>query len=136
MFKPNHVAVDSDIRRLPQAQPAFAGIRRYNRRQITLDVVVQDQDGWEIPLESVDISPTGIFVRSNFLFEVGEEHILIFEVEGRGIFRVHGRVVRVEEPERGAGFGAGVSASPGMAYEFIETREETWQNLCAVVAGA
>lgn len=141
MFAQTHD--DSDIRRAPQAKPTFNGIRRYNRCQMTLDVVVQDQDGWEIPLESVDISPTGIFVRSNFLFEVGEEHTLIFEVQGRGIFRINGRVARVEEPDEQAasaslgGLGtmsSGISA--GMGYEFIETHEKTWQDLCAVVAGA
>lgn len=133
---------NSDIRRTPQAQPTFNGIRRYNRCEMTVDVVVQDKDGWEIPLESVDISPTGIFVRSNFLFEVGEEHTLIFEVQGKGLFRIQGRVARVEEPDAQAGYAelgglgamnAGVGA--GMGYEFIETHEQTWQDLCAVVAG-
>ncbi|TDP71932.1 PilZ domain-containing protein [Bradymonas sediminis] len=137
-----HNLEDSNIRRTPQAQPTFNGIRRYNRCQMTLDVVVQDQDGWEIPLESVDISPTGIFVRSNFLFEVGEVHTLIFEVQGKGLFRVQGRVARVEEPDAQAdyaglgGLGAmSASMTPGMGYEFIETHEKTWQDLCAVVAG-
>lgn len=126
---------DSSIRRAPQAQPSFAGMRRYNRCEMTLEVVIQDSDGWEIPLESVDISPTGIFVRSNFLFEVGEEHVLIFEVQGKGIFRLHGRVARVEEPLGGAGFAPAERGSAGMGYEFIETGEETWHALCAAVAG-
>lgn len=126
---------DSSIRRAPQAQPSFAGMRRYNRCEMALEVVIQDEDGWEIPLESVDISPTGIFVRSNFLFEVGEEHVLIFEVQGKGIFRLHGRVARVEEPVGGMGFAPGTSVNAGMGYEFIETGEDTWHALCAAVAG-
>jgi hypothetical protein len=131
--QPQH---DSDIRRAPQFQPTFAGMRRYNRCRMALDVVVQDKDGWEIPLEGVDISPTGIFVRSNFLFEVGEEHVLIFEVQGKGVFRLHGRVARVEEPDVEASCGQPGSMSPGMGYEFVETREDTWHELCAMVAGA
>lgn len=123
------------IRRTPQAKPSFAGLRRYNRRDLTTNVVVQDSEGWEIPLDSVDISPTGIFVRSDFLFEIGEEHTLIFEVEGKGMFRVRARVARVEEPQEDDMF-AGADFRPGMGYEFVDTEEETWHDLCAVVAGA
>ncbi len=125
----------SNIRRTPQPKPTFAGLRRYNRRTLATEVVVQDQEGWEIPLESVDISPTGIFVRSNFLFDVGEEHVLIFQVEGKGMFRVRARVARVEEPDDEQGF-AGAEIRPGMGYEFVDTEEDTWQDLCALVAGA
>lgn len=129
-----HSQSHSHIRRSPQVRPTFAGLRRYNRRPLETQVVIQDEEGWEIPLDSVDISPTGIFVRSDFLFEIGDEHTLIFHVEGRGIFRVRGRVARVEEPgeeellvpaEQGAGMG----------YEFLDTEEQMWHELCEVVAG-
>jgi hypothetical protein len=123
------------IRRTPQNKPAFAGLRRYNRREIATHVVVQDGDGWEIPLDSIDISPTGIFVRSDFLFEIGEEHTLIFQIEGRGIFRMLARVARVERPDEDDAF-AGAEMRPGMGYEFVETKEKTWHDLCSVVAGA
>ncbi|MFP4597351.1 MAG: PilZ domain-containing protein [Persicimonas sp.] len=125
---------NSHIRRSPQTRPSFAGLRRYNRRQLSLDVVVQDSEGWEIPLESFDISPTGIFVRSDFLFDVGEVHTLIFQVEGRGMFRVNARVARVEAPDEDDTFAA-TDVRPGMGYEFVETKEDTWEQLCAVAAG-
>lgn len=125
----------SHIRRSPQAKPTFAGLRRYNRRPLETNVVVQDQDGWEIPLESVDISPTGIFVRSDYLFEIGEEHTLIFQVQNKGMFRLRARVARVEEPDADEPF-LGADLRPGMGYEFVDTAEETWQDLCAMVAGA
>ena len=98
MFGPPH----THIRRSPQTKPSFAGLRRYNRRTLETHVVIQDADGWEIPLESVDVSPTGIFVRSDFLFDVGDEHTLIFELEDRGLFRLQARVARVEEPDEDA----------------------------------
>jgi hypothetical protein len=131
MFSSPH----THIRRTPQTKPSFAGLRRYNRRDLITNVVVQDSDGWEIPLESIDISPTGIFVHSDFLFDIGEEHTLIFQIEGRGMFRVRARVARVEEPGEDDAF-AGADLQPGMGYEFVETEEQTWHDLCAVVAGA
>jgi hypothetical protein len=124
----------SHIRRSPQTRPTFAGLRRYNRRTLATHVVVQDAEGWEIPLESIDISPTGIFVTSDFLFEVGDEHTLIFELEGRGMFRVRARVARVEEPADDQ-LVASAETRPGMGYEFVDTEEDAWQEICAVVAG-
>ena len=125
----------SHIRRSPQSKPSFAGLRRYNRRDLETHVVIQDQEGWEIPLESVDISPTGIFVRSDFLFDVGEEHTLIFNLEEKGMFRLRARVARVEEPSEEDVF-ASADLRPGMGYEFVDTEEDAWHQLCAVVAGA
>jgi hypothetical protein len=123
----------SNIRRSPDPQPSFAGIRRYDRRPVQVDVFVQDADGWEIPLEATDISPVGIFVESDFLFDVGDEHTLIFRApDGEFVFRIPGRVVRVSDGQ--GPDGASNGNTPGMAYEFIGTDAETWTKLCSMVA--
>lgn len=123
----------SVIRRRPAARQNFAGFRRYGRRDVRTNVVIQDADGWEIPLESVNVSPTGIFIESPLLFEVGELHTLIFSTADGGLVRIAGRVVRVDRG--GDERGIEVDETPGMAYEFVETDDTTWNRLCAMVAG-
>lgn len=123
----------SVIRRRPAARQNFAGFRRYGRRDVQTDVVIQDADGWEIPLESVNVSPTGIFIESPLLFEVGDVHTLIFRTADGGLVRVDGRVVRVDRGSDDR--GVEVDEKPGMAYEFVETDDTTWNSLCAMVAG-
>lgn len=124
----------SPIRRTPDHRPSFAGIRRYSRREVDIEVHIQDGDGWEIALDAVDISPVGLFVESDFLFDVGDEHTLIFESPDEDyLFRIRGRVTRVatgEGPEDEAGH-----STPGMAYEFVGTDADTWTKLCSLVAG-
>lgn len=101
------------IRRQPTTRLTFAGVRRFPRRELSMSVLLQDEDGWEVPVESVDFSPSGMFVSSGFLFEAGTVHNLIFRSPcGEQIFSVRARVVRVEGREEGE-----VS---GMAYEFVE----------------
>jgi len=120
-----------ECRRTTEPRPSFAGIRRYNRRSIDVKVLVQDANGWEIPLEGVDLSPVGMFVRSPFLFDVGDYHTLIFrDPEGEELFRISGRVVRVQDDEKADGTG------PGMGYEFVDPDRETWTKLCALVSRA
>lgn len=123
----------SSVRRSPAPDPSFAGIRRYSRREIELEVVVQDDDGWEIALDAVDVSPVGMFVESDLLFDVGDEHTLIFRApDDDFLFRVRGRVTRVST---GQGPDDGSRGSvPGMAYEFVDPDGDTWTKLCAVVA--
>ena len=132
---------NDQIRRTPQLKPTFAGLRRYGRREMAVDVVVQDADGWEIPLDSVDVSPTGIFVSSQYLFEIGDEHTLIFRIPREAgssqddkIFRMHARVARVEEG--GQAVLAEADARTGMGYEFVDPEPTMWNDLCAIVAGA
>lgn len=119
---------DSDIRRSPSRRPEFGGLRRYNRRALGSRVVVQDADGWEFPFEGVDVSPTGLFVRSKFLFDAGDEHTLIFDVDGQQAFRLRAKVARVETGDAPGG-------RSGMGYEFVDIDEEAWQKLCAALAG-
>lgn len=123
----------SHIRRSPDPQPSFSGIRRYSRRQLDVDVYVQDSEGWEIPLEAVDVSPVGLFVESDLLFDVGDEHTLIFRSpDEQFVFRIPGRVVRVSDGQNAK--GEPDDSVPGMAYEFVGTDSQTWTKLCSLVA--
>ncbi len=110
---------DSVIRRMPKSRPNFAGFRKFGRKDLRTDVVIQDNDGWEVPLESVNLSASGMFVESKFLFEIGDEHILIFSSPHTGeCFRITARVVRVEEGEADVRVDPAEPLVPGMAYEF------------------
>lgn len=123
----------STIRRAPTARPTFTGFRRHGRKDLESQIIAQDADGWELPLRCVNLSPTGMFVESQYLFDVGEEHVLIFRTPSDGrLYRVRARVVRVDvadlEDEALDDGGA------GMAYEFLNTDEHTWESLCALVS--
>ena len=116
----------STIRRQPRTRQVFAGMRRYDRRAARLDVFLLDDAGWEIPLQTLDLSRSGVFVSSPLLYEVGQEHTLVMRSsDGELMVRVRGRVVRVErEPGQGR---------CGMAYEFLHTDARAWRGLGALV---
>lgn len=124
--------MQGSIRRHPTTRLTFAGLRRFPRREMALEVLIQDQDGWEVPVESLDFSPSGMFVESAFLFEVGAVHNLIFRCpQGDQIFSVRAAVVRVE------GNGAQEEDSiPGMAYEFLEMGPMKQRRLVELSAAA
>ncbi|MBA2663477.1 MAG: PilZ domain-containing protein [Bradymonadaceae bacterium] len=125
----------SQIRRAPIVRPSFAGLRKHARKPLALQILIQDADGWEIPLDSIDLSPAGMFVRSNFLFETGDVHTLIFKSpEGDCLFRIRARVVRVEHGPT-LGQYAPSDFMPGMAYEFVELGSEMSDQLQGLVAG-
>lgn len=121
----------STIRRSPKARPNFNGFRRYGRADLEAQIIVQDDDGWELPLQCVNLSPTGMFVESQYLFDIGQEHVLIFRSPDRDrLFRVRARVVRVDAGEE----DEIDELAAGMAYEFVNTDESTWEQLCALVS--
>lgn len=125
---------ESTIRRSPTARPNFAGFRRYVRQDVHCEVVVQDDEGWEIPFDSVNLSPTGMFVESEYLFEVGDQHVLIFRSpENDAWFRVEARVVRTEQGDPDVRVDPPEEIKPGMAYEFVGTDDRTWAQLCCVL---
>ena len=110
---------ESVIRRTPKSRPTFAGFRRFGRMDVRTHVTIQDEDGWELPLESVNISPTGMFVESQFLFEIGDEHTLIFCSPDSGEwFRITAKVVRIEDGDADIRVEPPEPVMPGMAYEF------------------
>ena len=123
---------ESIIRRAPRAASHFKGFRRFNRKDLEIELLVQDDFGWEIPLDSVDLSATGMFVASPALFEVGDEHVLHFS-EGATNFRVRARVVRVTDDVVDERIDPNVPVAPGMGYEFLDVDDRTWDALCEMV---
>lgn len=127
--------VQGSIRREPSCRLNFAGLRRFPRKELSVDVLVQDADGWEIPLETLDFSPTGMFIRSNFLFEVGTCHNLIFRCpDGEEIFSVRAQVTRVETQLGELETEGEGEFVPGMAYEFLETAPQKKQRLLGLAS--
>ncbi len=128
------ISKQGSIRRNPTCRLHFAGLRRFPRKDFVAEVLVQDHEGWEVPVESLDFSPSGMFLRSNFLFEVGEVHNLIFRCpEGEEIFSVRAQVVRVENQPPATEEG-GVEFIPGMAYEFLTHEATKKQRLMGLAA--
>jgi hypothetical protein len=69
-----------------------------------------------------------VFVRSAYLFELGQVHRLILRMPiTREWVSLRGRVVRVETSERGPDI-------PGMAYEFIHEADHTADAITSLVA--
>lgn len=127
--------MQGSIRRKPSFNLNFAGLRRFPRSTFQVEVLVQDRNGWEIPLESVDFSAAGMFVESHFLFDVGTVHNLIFRTpDGTQLFSVRAQVVRVESDEPPEKDDKTADVRPGMAYEFIETNAETCERLQELAA--
>ena len=126
---------ESVIRRSPRTRPVFAGFRRYSRQDLRTEVVIQDNEGWEVPLESVNLSPTGMFIESQYLFEIGDRHVLIFQSpETAEWLRIEARVVRVDSGDSDVRVEPPEPCNPGMAYEFEATDDRTWSELCALLA--
>jgi len=134
---PQAESVDTpDNRHGESKTPAVAGIRRFNRVDLDIEVILQDDEGWEYPVEAVDISPTGVYVASDFLFDEGTEHDIMFRApSGEILFRLAGRVVRVVEgpDEQRASDEKAHDNPPGMAYEFHRASEETRRRLKAAL---
>ena len=116
------------IRRHPHIKPMFAGLRHHDRKKANLHVTIIDEDGWAIPFESADISPSGVFIASDYLYEAGRVHDLLVRDQHGHTTRIKGQIVRVEG-------GAPSSASrAGMAYKFLSTDQRTFQSLSQLVA--
>ncbi len=121
-----HRRPQSAIRRHPHLRPMFAGLRHYARKDAVIEVLVVDEDGDTIPFESVNVSESGVFLASSFLYEVGQVHRLILRsADGRSI-EVRGRVVRVVAGRKGE--------PSGMGYEFLRTDRSTFDGLTNLVA--
>lgn len=112
------------IRRHPQIRPMFAGLRHYDRKPAQVCVCIRDESGQEIPFDSVNVSESGVFVSSKYLYEIGQVHMLSLRtVDGRHAIELSGQVVRVE-----------LGQSPGMAYRFLPAEREVFYELAAMVS--
>ena len=91
-------------------------LRRYIRSAVELPVTVADSsnsvDG-HIQFDTQDLSVGGAFVRSDLLFEVGEELGLTFGLPDGKQVRARGRVVRVARE-------TGDEGVAGMGIEFLD----------------
>jgi len=87
--------------------------RRHPRRAIELAVVVTDAADrvhGQIVFDTQDVSLGGAFVRSDLLFEIGEELALAFELPTGQRIVARGKVVRVarDAPDEGQPAGMGI----------------------------
>lgn len=112
------------IRRHPQIRPMFAGLRHYDRKPAQIDVCIHDESGMEIPFDSVNVSESGVFISSKYLYDIGQVHQLSLRTsDGRHAITLGGQVVRVE-----------LGNNPGMAYRFLPSERDTFYELAAMVA--
>ena len=87
--------------------------RAHPRRDTELPVLVHDSGNrvrGAIRFDTRDLSLGGAFLRSDLLFEVGEELDLEFQLPGGPLVRARGRVVRVAREPLGA-TGMGIAFS-------------------------
>ncbi len=111
-------AMQGKIRRRPNAHLGFAGLRAHRRRPMDAEVLIQDAQGWEMPVESVDFSAGGVFVRTPFLLEEGTVQTLIFgSPDGDDQLAVRAEVVRVEDDREA--LDSARDYTPGMAFRFL-----------------
>lgn len=116
----------SAIRRHPHIRPMFAGLRHYDRKDARFGVSIRDTHGLEVPFDGVNVSESGLFVTSMFLYEIGEVHDLVLRSGQGQELIIKGKVVRVE--------GGRGCPQPGMAYEFVQTDRDTFHGLSDFVA--
>ena len=122
-MSPSHTR--SPIRRRPHVKPMFAGLRHYDRKDAQLHVTVVDKEGWAVPFESVNISQSGIFIASDYLYDIGSVHTLVLQ-NGEERVELQGQVVRVERRP--------LQDDPaGMAYKFLEVDAQTFEHLSSFV---
>lgn len=108
------------------SSPGRREARRFSRRETLLPVVVRAagnkvQAG--IRLDSLDLSEGGAFLRSDLLFEVGEELSLDIPLSSGQVLTATGRVAWVT---RGTD-----AVAPGMGIAFTRLPEETRSSLAA-----
>ncbi len=95
-------------------------MRRHDRAPVELPVIVTDTANrvvGGIRFEAKDFSAGGAFLRSDLLFEVGEQLKLEIQLPGGRLVHAGGRVVRVSRD-------LGDDRVPGMGMEFISLSPE------------
>ena len=90
------------------------------RRQLIQEVSLFDELGEPVVLESLDLGPRGVYVRSDILFDPGEEMWISMSVPTGPKLVVRGRIAHGQ---------LGDEETPaGMGIEFVDltAREESW----------
>lgn len=85
------------------------GRRVGSRRPVSTEVCLFDDSGEPVVLETEDLGPGGMFIRSELLFEPGDELWLSFHVPGGPKIVARGRVVRGQLGSRHNISGMGVA---------------------------
>ena len=90
------------------------------RRRSNVEVCLFDEFGEPVVLETLDLGPAGVFVKSDLVYDPGQELFVTLRLEGGPAFVLRGRVVRAQ-----LGDGSGPA---GMGIEFLGLgeREERW----------
>lgn len=94
--------------------PRPHNVRRFDRKNALIPVVVRAQGNKiqaGVRLDTTDLSEGGLFLRSDLLFEVGEDLILEIPIGDGKVTLAHGRVAWVTR-------GSGKKAAAGMGIEF------------------
>jgi uncharacterized protein (TIGR02266 family) len=105
--------------------------RQHERKPVELPVVIEDAANrvrGKVRFDSKDLSVGGAFLRSDLLFEVGEELRVDFSLPNGHRVHSRGRVVRVSR-ERDEG------QEPGMGIEFIALTDSDREAVRAYIAG-
>ena len=94
--------------------PRPHNVRRFDRKSALIPVVVRAQGNKiqaGVRLDTTDLSEGGLFLRSDLLFEVGEDLVLEIPIGDGKVTLAHGRVAWVTR-------GSGKKAAAGMGIEF------------------
>ena len=94
--------------------PRPRNVRRYDRKNALIPVVVRaggNKVEAGVRLATTDLSEGGLFLRSDILFEVGEDLCIEIPVGQGKVTVAHGRVAWVTR-------GSGKKATAGMGIEF------------------
>ena len=78
------------------------------RRKVIQEVCLFDESGEPIVLETIDIGPRGIFVRSDLLLEPGQDLWISFNIPDGQRLVVKGRVIRGDLGGEGKPSGMGI----------------------------
>ena len=104
--------------------------RAHTRKIVELPVLVHEAGNrvrGALRFDAQDLSLGGAFLRSDLLFEIGEELELEFQVPSGAVVRVRSRVVRVA---RDAG-----PAEAGMGIAFVDLAEADARAVRAFISG-
>ncbi len=109
--------------------PAHGNLRRHARSQLELPITVSDAANrveGQIDFNTQDLSVGGAFIRSDLLFEVGEELQLDFTLPNGQLVRARGKVVRVARD-------SGDDVIPGMGIAFVTLADSDREAIRALV---
>lgn len=100
--------------------PQSADLRAAPRCEARVEVCLFDEFGEPVVMETLDVGPAGLFVRSDLIYEPGEELFVSLRLEGGPTFVLRGRVVRAQLGEGGRPAGMGIK------FVGLTEREDRW----------